>query len=163
MKQFLWDASSLVKRYVEETGSLSVHALFGISQALMLVTFLGYAETAAILRRKFNQGVVTQIQFTDARKLLRQEVLDGPDFALLTVDDAAFLGGVSLIDQYNLNSSDAALLDAYLRYAQTQSPSECVLVASARRLLRAAQAEGLPVLNPETVLAANLPSFLAAL
>jgi len=38
-----------------------------------------------------------------------------------------------------------------------------VLAASDQRLLRAAKAEGLEVLNPETVNAADIPAFLAAL
>jgi hypothetical protein len=38
-----------------------------------------------------------------------------------------------------------------------------VLVASDQRLLRAAKAEGLEVLNPESVQAVDVPAFLAAL
>jgi hypothetical protein len=38
-----------------------------------------------------------------------------------------------------------------------------VLVASDQRLLRAAKADGLEVLNPESVSATDVPAFLAAL
>ena len=44
-----------------------------------------------------------------------------------------------------------------------RSAAVSVLVASDKRLLRAAKAEGLEVLNPETVQAADIPAFLAAL
>jgi predicted nucleic acid-binding protein len=40
---------------------------------------------------------------------------------------------------------------------------DCALIASDRRLLRAAATEGLATLNPETVPAADVPAFLARL
>jgi hypothetical protein len=92
-------------------------------------------------------------------------VLDDPDFILLSVDDAAFLAGITLTDRHNLNSSDAALLATYLRHTRprpTGAPP-CVLIASDQRLLRAAQLEGLVTLNPELLPAADVPAALAAL
>jgi predicted nucleic acid-binding protein len=166
MPQLLWDASALVKRYLTETGTATVHALFAAAPAAaMWGTFLGYAETGAVLRRRTNAGDLPPAAFSAARAALRSEVLDDPDFQLLTVDDAAFLAGITLTDLHNLNSSDAALLAPYLRYARLQpagSPT-CVLIASDQRLLRAAQLEGLATLNPELVLAADVPAALAAL
>ena len=55
--------------------------------------------------------------------------------------------------------------DGYYRHGlvQCDSAAVSVLVASDKRLLRAAKAEGLEVLNPETVQAADIPAFLAAL
>ncbi|MFI5459919.1 MAG: hypothetical protein ACHRXM_31250 [Isosphaerales bacterium] len=76
----------------------------------------------------------------------------------------ALLDGIELIRRHNLNSSDGAILQAYLKYAIPMRPSVVsVLVASDQRLLRAAKAEGLEVLNPESVQAAHIPAFLAAL
>ena len=63
-----------------------------------------------------------------------------------------------------LNSTDGAILQAFLKHAGPMRPSVVsVLVASDQCLLRAAKAEGLRVLNPEIILAADVPQFLAAL
>jgi hypothetical protein len=112
----------------------------------MAVTLLGYAETAAILRRKLNQGVLTAPLFNKARLFLRQEVLLPSDFDLLAVENADILA-------------------SYLRCARALPPRAPtpVLVASDQRLLRAARLEGLQILNPEQVPAADVPAFLAAL
>jgi len=163
--QLLWDASALIKKYYEEPGSETVEALFVVSPVLpMASTFLGYAETSAILRRKFNQGVLTPDQFREARLNLREEILINPDFDLLTVDDADILDGIALNDRYNLNASDAAILAAYLRYARSRTPGlpTCVLVAADQRFLRAANAEGLSTLNPESVPEVDVPVTLAS-
>ncbi len=162
----LWDASSLVKNYLVETGSATVDALLvGCPGARMVSTLFGYAEVAAILRRKLNVHHLTQVDFADARARLRQDVLLSPGFVLLSVGDDDVLDGVTLTDRHNLNTSDAAMLVAFLRYARdpaTGTP-RCVLVAADQRLLRAAAAEGLATLNPEVVAPDALPAVLASL
>jgi predicted nucleic acid-binding protein len=166
MPQLLWDASALAKRYADEAGSDTVDVLFTATPpAPMLATFLGYAETAASLRRKLNRGVLDLAAFSAARSALRQEVLYGPDFELLTIYDADILGGIALTDQHNLNSTDAAILAACLRYARAQPPSAaaCLLLAADQRLLRAADNEGLRALNPEDIPAVDVPALLVSL
>jgi hypothetical protein len=80
----------------------------------------------------------------------------------LEFDD--ILDGIESVKRHNLNSTDGAILQAFLRHATSLRPlGVSVLAASDERLLRAAKAEGLEVLNPETVNAADLPAFLAAL
>jgi hypothetical protein len=63
-----------------------------------------------------------------------------------------------------LNSTDGAILQAFLKGAIPLRPSTVsVLVASDQRLLRAAKAEGLEVLNPESVQPVDVQAFLAIL
>ena len=157
--QLLWDASALAKRYVQEVGTDTVHALFGAPQLGMVATMLSYAEVAASYRRKLNQGFIDLSQFNNARVALEAEVLISGSFNLISVETADFLGGVDLIDAHSLNSSDAALLHVYRRYGR-QTAEPCILVAADARLLRAAAAEGLRTLNPETVPAADVPVIL---
>src|SRR5688500_703742 len=117
MPQFLWDASALTKRYAPEVGSDIVDALFAVGLAVpMVTTYLSYAETCATLRRKHNTGDINAATFAAARGLLKQEVFSDPGFDLMTLNDEAILGGIAIVDQHNLNSSDAAILFAYLRY-----------------------------------------------
>jgi hypothetical protein len=75
------------------------------------------------------------------------------------------MDGVDLIEQYNLNASDAAILATYLDYSRAPSGPgpTAVLVASDRHLLAAARAEGMTTLNPETYPAADVGAFLASL
>lgn len=163
MLQLLWDASALSKRYYEEEGSEAVDAIFAAVPSPGLIAHIGYAETAAILRRKLNQGDIDFAGFQQARLLLEAEVLLSTGFGLLSVEDTDVLDGVALTDLHNINSTDASILATYLRRARSQPPSApaCVLVAADRRLLRAAEAEGLRTLNPELVPAADIPAFLA--
>ncbi len=163
MPLLLWDASAQVKRYYKEVGADIVAALFAaVPTSAMTGTLIGYAETTAILRRKYNRGEINQREFASARALLESEVLDSIDFVLLTIQDEDVLERIILSDTHNINSTDASILAAYLNFARSL-PSEdlpCVLVAADQRLLRAARVEGLDVLNPETFAAADVAAFL---
>jgi predicted nucleic acid-binding protein len=165
MPQLLWDASALSKRYSLETGSDAVDILFaGRRSVAMRTTFLCYAETCASLLRKRNRGEFNTTIFAKARDTLRYEVLLDPDFALMTVDDSDILTGITLTDRHNLNSTDAAILAAYLRFARAQpvSAPTCILVTADHRFLRASVAEGRRAVNPEALPATDVPAFLAS-
>ena len=86
-------------------------------------------------------------------------MIDSPQFRLLTVTNADIFGSITHVRTHNLNSIDAALLAAFLRYAQATG-ERCALVAADSRFCRAAQAEGLAVINPEVVRAVDVPEFL---
>ena len=154
MAFLLWDASALAKRYLPELGSDTINALFS-SGALagMAVTTMGYAETLSVLSRRRNRGEVTAATFAEAKTLLREEVLDDPAFGLLTLDDISVLDGLPFIERHNLNATDAAILSLFLRLSRSAGfrNRRLILIASDQRLLRAAEAEGLATLNPESV------------
>jgi len=161
--QILWDASALAKRYAAEAGSENTDAVWlSLTASQMTATFLGYAETYSILLRKRNRNDLTNAAFAAARSLLRDEIVNSLDFTLGDVDARNILAGINLMERYNINSADAAILAAYLRYALTRGDA-CVLVASDKRLLRAAAAEGLSTLNPEQTSAVDVIAFLAVL
>jgi hypothetical protein len=161
-----WDASALAKRYAYEVGTATVNALFGlVPRPQMVGTVLGYAETRSVLLRHLHRGTITASAYTTSKTSLRAEVVDDPDFVLLTVDDAVIYAGIAHIELYSVNANDGAILAAFLRYFHALPPPVpgCALVASDTRLIAAAQAEGLKTLNPELVSAANTPALLAAL
>jgi hypothetical protein len=163
--RILWDASALAKRYIPEPGSQTVNAVFvAIPPAQMVTTIMSYAETMAALVRKLNQGVLDVATFTAAQDGLRNEVIDDPDFLVLGLEFDDILDGIELVKRHNLNSTDGAILRAFPRHAGSPHPlGVSVLAASDQRLPRASKAEGLEVLNPETVNAADIMAFLAAL
>lgn len=161
----LWDASSLTKRYVPEVDRDAVQAIFqAVSRSQMLTTFLGYAETQAVLVRKRNRSVFSEATYIKAASALQKEVGDSDDFGLLDVDSSAIIAGIELIKKHNLNASDAAILITFLRYAEleAESGSVCVLVCADQRFIRAAEAEGLRTINPETLSADDIPALLAS-
>lgn len=163
MAQLLWDASALAKRYAAEVGSKTADALWAfVPTSQMTATFVGYAETYSILLRKRNRNDLNNAAFAAAKSLLRDEVINSLTFTLLDVDTRNIFAGIDLMERHNINSADATILAAYLRYAFAIGDT-CVLVASDARLLRAASAEGLQTLNPEQTPAADVPAFLAAL
>ncbi len=69
-----------------------------------------------------------------------------------------------LVEAHNINSTDGALLRAALdlRALLRAAGNELVLVAADQRLLRAADQEGLPTLNPEAGDLAALQALTAA-
>lgn len=166
MPWLFWDASALAKRYAPEIGTGTVDALFvEVPPSQMVLTFPGYAECYSTLLRKRNRGTISAATSAAAKSSLRLEVIDNPDFVVLEVDSAAVLAGMDLMERHNINSSDAAILATYQDYVSSllTGGQPCVLIASDQRLLRAAAAEGLATLNPETVAAADIPSLLASL
>jgi len=162
MPTLFWDASGLAKQYAPEIGHPTALALFAHRPTPRMATTLwGYVETYSLLLRKRNGGILSPASFASATSALRNDMVILPKFRLLTVTDAAILAGITHIQKHNLNSTDAALLATFLRYAQASS-DPCVLIAADQRLLRAAQGEGLAVINPEVMPAADVPMFLAS-
>lgn len=166
MALLLWDASALAKRYGAEVGSDVVDALF-TSPAVsgMACTALGYAETFSTLLRKRNAGRITAVALRGAKSLLRREVVEGDRFTLMEVDGLTIMAGLDLMEHYNINASDAAVLVSFLEYSQERARLAgdlCLLIAADRRLLRAAAAEGLAALNPEEVRVEDIAALLQA-
>lgn len=164
MAVLFWDASALAKRYFPEVSSDTVDALFACWPAHTFVaTSWGYAETYSILFRRLNGGFLDPAGFTGMVTLLQADVVDSLDFDLLPIGDETIFACIATMQRHNLNSTDAAILTLLLSSVIPSTSSTCVLVASDHRLLRAAQAEGLQTINPQTMPAADVPAFLATL
>jgi hypothetical protein len=160
-----WDASALAKRYFAELGSDTVDALIDQNAGHRLATSpWGYAETYSVLLRRLNAGLLTTAIFDGAILVLQADVIHNPTFSLLSISDTAVFASVSMMRRHNVNSTDAAILTMLLDYVAADPTADpLVVIAADQRLLRAAQAEGLHTLNPETLPAADVPTFLAGL
>ncbi len=120
MAVLLWDASALAKRYAPEVGSDTVDALFAaVPTARMVSSIITYAEIYSILLRKFNRAAIDLTAFDTAKSALRAELINDPDFVLLSIDDTAFYSGIALMEAHNLNATDAALLILFQNYVKT--------------------------------------------
>lgn len=163
MNSFLLDASAMAKRYTNEVGATAVDYLFANAARTRLVCLmLGAAEVAAVLARKRNGGLITAPAFAAAMTQLRAELLDAADFAKLPADNALINSAIPLLDRYAVNATDAVVLRAALDLAAhlRLGGDDLVLVTSDQRLLKAGQAEGLLIFNPETQTEAALHLLL---
>src|SRR5205823_12553942 len=123
----------------------TVNAIFAaVPPAQMVTTIMIYSETFAALLRKHNQRVLNLTALTAGQAALRNEVIDEPDFTVLSLEFDDILDGIDLIQRYSLNSADASSLRAFLKHVRLLPSTEVnVLVAADQRLLRAARSEGL--------------------
>ncbi len=163
MPVLLWDASALAKRYVPEQGSDMVDALFeNVALSQMVGTLFGYAEAFSVVLRKHNRGEINANTFQKAKTLMRSELFDDREFHLLSLYDEDFVASQGLMEKHNINSADAAILAAFLRYTRRHPKDRpvLVLVAADKDLLRAAEREGIGTLDPESLLPENVPSRL---
>jgi predicted nucleic acid-binding protein len=157
------DASALAKRYVPEAGSPVVDHLFvRVPLDRMFVLAVGMAEVVSILVRKHNAGAVGTPQFRNALRSFRAEFQAAGPARPVTVAGVLAESAYAFIEAHSLNSTDAILLRSALDLATTLRPrgDDLFLAASDRRLLKAAQAEGLTTFNPDTQSEADLDTLL---
>lgn len=154
MYYFYFDASALVKRYTEETGSDKVDFLFqNVPLNRLMCLAIGVAEVFSICARKRNDGRITRHHFEQAVGYLDSEIINiESDFETMPAQNILIWESIRLMDIHSINSVDAILLCSALNIAANlrNEQNELVLIASDQRLLRAAQTEGLLCFNPET-------------
>ena len=163
MNRFYLDASALVKRYLVETGSPLVSALFqGASPERMMALLIGAGEVLSVLTRRRNAGQISHASYARSVVQLETEVIRSRAFTLLTAADPMVHASFPLIERHAINSNDALVLRSALDEALTlrAAGDDLVLLAADARLLRAASAEGLAVFSPESDTQAQLNALL---
>jgi len=120
---------------------------------------LWVVETLAALNRKKNSGDISEDDFNVAADQL---VAETDLFFQPKADSADVRQSMAFVLAHNINASDALHLHLALKLHRLLSVvnSQIVLVAADQRLLRAAEAEGLVALNPETATPTNLQALL---
>ncbi len=147
------DASALIKRYAPESGTALVNAVFDRAYPeRMTCATLGLLEVVSILTRKRNDGRLTPAAYDQALIEVRAELIERQDFRLSPINDALLVEALTLITQHNINAADALILRSALEVQQAARTSgdEVVLWSADKRLVRAAQREGLATFDPET-------------
>ncbi len=161
---FYFDARALAKRYAPEQGSdLIDHIFEHVPRNRLTSLTLAAAEVASILVRKRNGGRISTAAFARGMAELHTEVLNAAEFETFTATDSLVLAAIPFIEQHSINSVDAVMLLSALDFAAVLRTmgDDVVIVASDLRLLRAAQAEGLTVFNPETDPQSQLDALIA--
>ncbi|MDI6792214.1 MAG: type II toxin-antitoxin system VapC family toxin [bacterium] len=147
-----FDASALVKRYAQEIGTALVNEVFRhLPLSQMVCSTVGILEIISILVRKRNDGRLSQALFEQAMIEFKAEVIDHEEFSATSVNDTLLLSALDMIEKHNLNATDAVILRSTLnlRLAFQEVGDELMLWTSDKRLVRAAQGEGIISFNPE--------------
>jgi predicted nucleic acid-binding protein len=148
-----WDASALAKRYTVEPGTTLVNGLFRrVSRDRMACLIMSVLEVISILVRKNNALVLSATGYQQAMAEFDKEVVHAADFTKDSITDTLVYASSPFIEKHSINATDALVLRSALDFAVNlrKAGDDLVLVASDQRLLRAAQAEGLDIFNPET-------------
>lgn len=134
-------------------------ALLGSVPERIVISPLILCEIISVLSREHNSGriPVDLFQKATARLLLEARAMNQQ-----SIDNETILHSIPLISRHNLNASDALLLHQALNLHELLQTMEqdLVLVASDRRLLRAAEDEGLETLDPEETTLADAEALL---
>ena len=163
MNYFFVDASAWVKHCYQEPGSVRVdeliNRLLSSQPSRLLFSGLGLTETASIINRYHNARQIPRKTFQQS---IAQLAKDAARMQSIPIDDKIIERSLPLLLRHNLNASDALYLQQILDWEvrNDSTNDRIVLVATDRRLLRAAEREGLKVLNPEQVSEAEIDTLI---
>lgn len=150
MTAYYLDTSALVKRYVEETGSLWLRALLNASpRPSIILAHLVIVEITSALMRRVREGVVSEIEYTQAQNVFRADCLSQYDLVTAAgdvVDQANRLLETHPLRAYDAIHLAATVVSNHALLANGLAP--LIFVSADGRLNQAATAEGLAVDNP---------------
>lgn len=150
---FFWlDASACVKRYIVEDGTSLINHLFtSVSLDKMFCLLEGVGEIISVIVRIKNRGGITTEGFNQTKRLFHDEIIHRDEVELVLPTQEQIVTSWGFIERHSLNSTDAILLQCALDRVSTLLPNgvNLILVSSDKRLLRAAQNEGLLTFDPE--------------
>ena len=141
------DTSALIKRFVPEKGSPLVRAL--VRTDMIATAKIAYAEVYATLTRKKREGGLSEAHYG---LVCREFELDWQSLIRVDLRDETLVLARDLIQRHPLRGFDAVHLASALDL-RTEIREDITFVTADDRLLRAAQAEGLTVINPESAAA----------
>jgi predicted nucleic acid-binding protein len=147
-----FDASALIKQYTSEHGSNIVNTLFEhISDTQIVCSALSIAEVISILVRKRNDARISDLLFKQSLANFHAEIVSSRKVRKTTVNNRLINLSLTFIFKHNINATDAIILRSALDLQQLlhESGDTLLFCAADKRLIRAAEAEGVTILNPE--------------
>ena len=150
MPVIFMDSSGVVKRYVQETGSVWVSGQFTAAPTnrVVIASITGVEVVAAITRRA-RGGTITPAESTSACGLFLADL--NTDFRAITVTDVLLRQAITLTRTYTLRGYDAVQLAAaneVNRLSLAAGAGPLLFIAADKELNAAAQSEGLMVDDP---------------
>ena len=136
------DTSALIKRFVEETGSAEVEKLI-LEQAPASTATLAYVEVYSGLSRKRRDDELTGSQFDEIRAQFED---DWPSYVRVHLRDDVLHLARDLVRRHPLRALDAVHVASALQL-QSLLDAQVTFVAADRRVLDAARAEGMDIID----------------
>lgn len=159
MNYFWLDASACAKRYIVEEGTSLINHLFArVAFDRMYCLLEGIGEIISVIVRIRNRGEITTRALNQAKRLINYEIIQTEEIELVMPTENQITTSWEFIEKQALNSTDAILLQCALDVSieLQKSGDNLILVSSDKRLLHAAQYEGLFTFNPESDTNASL-------
>ena len=138
------DASAAAKRYCQERGSDAMRHLFRQRIPICSIVLIR-CELISALNRRHWEGDLNSAERLFARERMADDLTS---MRLLPVDDELIGASVRLLDGYPLKTLDSLYLAGALNLKQMTNVA-VLFVSADRQLLRAAEIEGLKVLDAE--------------
>jgi predicted nucleic acid-binding protein len=129
------DTGSLVKLYVEETGSDGVRRLVA-GASRIAVSILAYPEARSAFARRRREGGLTAAGLRGARSALER---DWSRMVRLAVTEDVCRAAASLAERHALRALDSLQLASFLFLRRRLSPSRTAFSSFDRRLSHAAR------------------------
>ncbi len=150
MSSYYLDASALVKRYVDETGSDWLRAIVDPAQSPLLFTsHMTIVEVISAFARRVREGSLTLGEFATLRDAFRSDCLS--EYQIMPPSVAVIDLACTLLERHSLRAYDAVHLATALsaqRFLTQRNLPGLTFVCADDRLNNAATAEGLAVDNP---------------
>lgn len=144
MSTYFFDTSALVKHYRKENGSEFVDSILANPESDVIISEIAIIEMTSALRRLHKLGEISDKTFTLA---LKRFTADTEGVLLVSRFRRNWINSArELVLQHDLRTLDALQLASALADAATTP----IFVAADEKLLTAAQANGLQILNPLT-------------
>ena len=150
MSDYYLDTSALVKRYIDETGSVWLRAL--VDPALypvLVVSQLLIVEMTSAFNRRLREGTVNRSDYARMMDAFRDDCLI--EYKIMPLNESIIDLACELLERHPLRAYDAIHLGTALainRLLATHRMPALTFLCADERLLNAATAEGLAVDNP---------------
>ena len=150
MTAYFGDSSAIIKRYTIEVGSEWIRALTSLQRAdQVFVAQITRVEVVSGLARLHREGTLTPQALRLARQSIERHM--GRDYDVIALSARIIRRAKDLLSHYPLRAYDAMQLASALDLrAQLLNTNRIapIFVSADRRLLAAADAEGLPTDDP---------------
>lgn len=139
-----FDSSALVKRYIEEHGTEKVKSLIALNEEI-ITSKLTYPEMLSAFNIKYKTGEINSELYNNK---VAEFIVDWDYFHVIEFDDGLLPIIKSIIHKYHLRGADSIQLSSALWFNDSLK-EEIIFVSSDIDLLKAAESEGLQIIDPQ--------------
>jgi len=147
---YFLDTSALVKRYIDETGSVWLRAnIDPVLRPFLVISQLLVVEVHSALNRRLREGTISQDDYTRTKHAFQDDCQN--EYNLIPISEAIVDLACDLLERHPLRASDAIHLATALtsnRLLSSHDLPAFTFLCADDRLINAATAEGLAADNP---------------